>query len=282
MENAIRLICGLSAALLAVYVDRQINPVPIQPASTVPSMPSYDIAWQDKISPSDDPNLPAYGLMRMEWQTPIYRVNLKSFHKDANGILNRVAGIVEQHFDELATRNPSLNKQSWQRQSINQMFFEWQTKGGWAALRRSEDVQLLEGWMNYVTDIFLAQIGQSEDQVKARNRSLHAWATVHEDCTSHLLHTHPNHQVSGVVYIAMPEDAGPIQFYDPRGPRPPFDGVVTIQPAAGDVVLFPSWLAHQVMPTPGSHRRISIAFNTAGDWDDTASISASFPLQRDD
>eukprot|EP00045_Choanoeca_perplexa_P003117 m.28726 g.28726 ORF g.28726 m.28726 type:complete len:259 (+) comp11874_c0_seq1:157-933(+) len=227
-------------------------------------------------------DLPAFGLMRMEWQTPIYRVNLKAFHKDSTSILKRVSSAVLRHYGELASANPSLNKLAWQRHSLNQMFFEWQTEQGWNALKTSKDVQFLENWMNFVVDIYLEQIGQSEATIKARNRTLHPWATVHKDCEAHLLHTHPNHQISGVVYVQMPKDAGPIQFYDPRGPRPPFDGVITIQPRAGDIVLFPSWLAHQVMPTQGESERISIAFNTVGDWEDTASISASFPLEQQD
>jgi hypothetical protein len=44
----------------------------------------------------------------------------------------------------------------------------------------------------------------------------------------------------------MPDDAGSIIFDDPRGPRPPFDAKLTLRPLAGDLVLFPSWLIHQV------------------------------------
>ena len=46
----------------------------------------------------------------------------------------------------------------------------------------------------------------------------------------------------------MPDDAGSIIFDDPRGPLPPFDNKLTIRPLAGDLVLFPSWLMHQVRP----------------------------------
>ena len=35
----------------------------------------------------------------------------------------------------------------------------------------------------------------------------------------------------------------------------------TIQPAAGEMLLFPSWLRHGVLPFRGSGERISIAFN---------------------
>lgn len=34
-----------------------------------------------------------------------------------------------------------------------------------------------------------------------------------------------------------------------------------MQPKAGRLVMFPSWLLHQVRPYRGSRERISIAFN---------------------
>jgi hypothetical protein len=115
--------------------------------------------------------------------------------------------------------------------------------------------------------------------------------------------------VSGVFYVAVPDTAGPIIFRDPRyigfvaqtprisaqppnsltplvtplssGPLPPFDGTITIHPRVGDLVVFPSWLTHEVVATPSSEARISIAFNMPGEWADTASVAAQFPLERD-
>ena len=64
------------------------------------------------------------------------------------------------------------------------------------------------------------------------------------------------------------------------GPRPPFDGTITIHPKVGDLLLFPSWLTHEVVATPSSDARISIAFNMPGEWADTAGVAAHFPLER--
>jgi len=84
--------------------------------------------------------------------------------------------------------------------------------------------------------------------------------------------------ISGVYYVKMPDDAGSIVFDDPRGPLPPFDSKLVISPLAGDLVLFPSWLIHQVTPTPGNEERISIAFNIPGKWETTVGISEFFPI----
>ena len=61
-------------------------------------------------------------------------------------------------------------------------------------------------------------------------------------------------------------------------PLPPFDDTETVHPVAGDLILFPSWLMHQVPPTSGDQPRLSVAFNAAGSWSSTAGVSANIPL----
>ena len=68
-------------------------------------------------------------------------------------------------------------------------------------------------------------------------------------------------------------------FHDPRGPLPPFDGKLEIRPEVGDLVLFPSWLVHQVTPTSGKEDRMSIAFNIPGEWGSTVGVSEWFHVQ---
>jgi len=61
---------------------------------------------------------------------------------------------------------------------------------------------------------------------------------------------------------------GQIQFEDPRG-MAQIMGIedsmsvsLALQPEAGMLVIFPSWLQHFVHPFHGKSRRVSIAFNT--------------------
>ena len=101
-----------------------------------------------------------------------------------------------------------------------------------------------------------------------------AWANVNEDGHYNRHHTHANNHWSGVYYVDLGEpDAavtpnGAIEFIDPR----PAVGVCeipgaaavttwTLQPEAGELLLFPSWLRHGVLPFHGAGQRISIAFN---------------------
>ena len=53
-------------------------------------------------------------------------------------------------------------------------------------------------------------------------------------------------------------------------PVAPFVHQYSVFPNAGDMVLFPSYLTHQVLPNPSAEReasRIVFAFNLYGDFD---------------
>lgn len=113
------------------------------------------------------------------------------------------------------------------------------------------------------------------------------WVNVMFENTVHTSHIHPHSIISGTMYVRVPSGASPIKFEDPRMGlfmNSPMIKVtapnssqrfLTVEPEPGDVVLFESWLRHEVpmMPVPKKdHRkagkkstesqpRISISFN---------------------
>ena len=102
------------------------------------------------------------------------------------------------------------------------------------------------------------------------------WATVHDHCQAHLTHDHPKSMVSGVYYVKTPQGSGPITLYDARMM---FNEPIVIHPRPGELILFPSWLSHQVMPTAvEGDQRMSIAFNAPGYWPATMDVGASYGL----
>jgi hypothetical protein len=124
--------------------------------------------------------------------------------------------------------DPALSGAGWQPNGANQRFFEWQTAGGWnATLGVMPEAKVLTDFMQLSTDNFLLNFGLSVDTVKARDRRPHQWATVHRAGMHHMRHSHPDNLVSGVYYVSVPSDAGPIVLHDPRaGGHPPFDDKV--------------------------------------------------------
>lgn len=112
--------------------------------------------------------------------------------------------------------------------------------------------------------------------------TVQAWANVNGPGDGNICHYHPGAVWSGTYYVADggcgddPALGGEFEMLDPRGPGPGMyaphlkfageDGAAvgsgeTIRPRPGLMVLFPSWLFHQVRPYRGQGLRISIAFN---------------------
>jgi uncharacterized protein (TIGR02466 family) len=101
-----------------------------------------------------------------------------------------------------------------------------------------------------------------------------AWAMVNGPGNSTRAHIHPNSLFSGVVYLQADSESGAIAFLDPRAGAqmltPPLGdrtsealgGRVRRQPYPGLMLIFPSWLWHEVEPGPASSGlRICISFN---------------------
>lgn len=111
---------------------------------------------------------------------------------------------------------------------------------------------------------------------------LNAWANVNRAGHGNEFHTHPGCMWSAVYYVddggvgADPSLGGEFEIQDPRGVAPAMyrpeivpavpggaamGASEMIQPIAGTVMMFPSWVSHAVRPYSGSGTRISIAIN---------------------
>jgi uncharacterized protein (TIGR02466 family) len=99
------------------------------------------------------------------------------------------------------------------------------------------------------------------------------WINVLPEGGSHAGHIHPRSVLSGTVYVAMPEGTSAIRFEDPRlpmmmhaplrrkdGPRE-LQSFVSVTPAAGEVLIWESWLRHEVPLNMAEDERISVSFN---------------------
>jgi uncharacterized protein (TIGR02466 family) len=89
----------------------------------------------------------------------------------------------------------------------------------------------------------------------------------------HSLHLHPLATISGTYYVHTPRGSPGLKLEDPRLDRymaaPPLKARaradrqrwVVLPAHAGNVVLFESWLRHEVPPNQSTSARISISFN---------------------
>lgn len=113
-------------------------------------------------------------------------------------------------------------------------------------------------------------------QFDLRDRQLEmtdCWVNIMPQGVVHSLHLHPLSTFSGTYYVQTPRGVPGLKFEDPRldrymaaPPRLPDADLINrpwvIMPAtAGSLLLFESWLRHEVMPNPVARERISISFN---------------------
>ncbi len=94
------------------------------------------------------------------------------------------------------------------------------------------------------------------------------WANLLKVGGNHSGHIHPQAIISGTFYVEVPPNSGAIRFEDPRLPLmmaapPREDMFITVQPRAGLLLLWESWLRHEVLAGTGKGERLSISFNFA-------------------
>jgi uncharacterized protein (TIGR02466 family) len=99
------------------------------------------------------------------------------------------------------------------------------------------------------------------------------WINVLEPGGHHTAHIHPHAVVSGTFYVDVPKGTSAIRFEDPRLTQmmaaPPrktqarraHRSFVSVDPEAGTLLLWESWLRHEVPVNNARRARISLSFN---------------------
>ncbi len=99
------------------------------------------------------------------------------------------------------------------------------------------------------------------------------WVNIMPRQVVHGLHLHPLATISGTYYVKTPKGSSGLKFEDPRlerfmaapprlaRARPENRPWFLLPAEAGNVVLFESWLRHEVPPNPVAAERVSISFN---------------------
>jgi uncharacterized protein (TIGR02466 family) len=99
------------------------------------------------------------------------------------------------------------------------------------------------------------------------------WVNIMPAGTTHSLHLHPLASLSGTYYVRVPPGSPGIKFEDPRLDRfmaaPPRKVAaqrdsrpwITFPALPGRLVLFESWLRHEVAANTAGAERISVSFN---------------------
>lgn len=109
--------------------------------------------------------------------------------------------------------------------------------------------------------------------VKPRLDSI--WVNLLKRGGHHSAHIHPNSILSGTLYVEVPPGSGVIRFEDPRlammmaAPVRVDDApddlrlFAAVEPRPGLLMMWESWLRHEVLPGTAKADRLSVSFNFA-------------------
>lgn len=194
--------------------------------------------------------LPDAGRLNMELKTLLLAREAEGQrYANPNPSLRQQAGVFESDFNLFSWQEPCI-------QALRQF--------AWATLGRT--VQELNGY--------------SAEEIRRIQIYSHTWYHVTRHGGFTIAHTHPMASWSGVYCVApgeTPDDrpeSGVLRFHNPhfysnvfldpgnaRLQAPFHHGTWSVKFQAGQLVLFPSWLQHEVLPFYGHDERITIAFN---------------------
>ncbi|SHI04259.1 2OG-Fe(II) oxygenase family protein [Marivita hallyeonensis] len=99
------------------------------------------------------------------------------------------------------------------------------------------------------------------------------WINILPEGGFHSAHIHPHSVISGTSYVSMPEGASALKLEDPRhammmaapprikDAREEMRNFIYVSPAVGDVLLWESWLRHEVVMNQSEDERVSVSFN---------------------
>ena len=154
--------------------------------------------------------------------------------------------------------------------------------GGWHSknfLHKSPGYSKLVEHINSATARISKELGYSDKHTMKIGTM---WSIINPPGSFNTAHVHPGCLWSGVYYVHTPENAGNIEFIEPRTvhlmnqpkylpkTRRPKEcwTKVNFKPKAGRMIIFPSWLYHSVRPNSSSENgekgdRIIISFNTS-------------------
>ena len=118
---------------------------------------------------------------------------------------------------------------------------------------------------------FAAELGL--DLADGRLRLDNLWVNVLQPGGTHTGHIHPHSVISGTVYVVVPQGASGLKLEDPRLPMmmaapgrladAPQDQqtFVYVTPVEGTLLMWESWLRHEVPANTAETERVSISFN---------------------
>lgn len=161
----------------------------------------------------------------------------------------------------------------WSKENYHRSYTSYgSSSGGWDQLYRfSSEFEKLQKKI----DLHVIKYAQALDYdvTKKALKINSMWVNIMRPGAQHTAHIHPHSVISGTYYLQTPLGCSSIKFEDPRmgffmnaplvkpSAKTSHKRFVNLQPRAGDLILFESWLRHEVPRNETKKPRISVSFN---------------------
>lgn len=176
--------------------------------------------------------------------------------------------------------NKHLLKECYRFSEIDEAGLKWSKKnypGGYTSYGSISQLYLVSPYFEELKEKIDESIPSYLKHLKwnCRSRDIQMcslWVNIMPRGTTHTMHIHPLAVLSGTYYLQVPKGTRGLKFEDPRltsfMARPPIktnahsrQPFIEMEPKAGEVLLFESFMRHEVPPNPTKQDRISISFN---------------------
>ena len=184
---------------------------------------------------------------------PIFHYKLENYKKINKELLNYIL--------ELQKKDKKGNNRS--------------NKGGWHSpnfdlVNPGPPINFINSFKDFLKHIIEDEFGW--EYVPNKQRVVAMWAVINKKNSYNVKHNHQNCYLSSAYYIKKPENSGDITFHDPKEAKTyRFPEVkkhtnysaqsITIKPDEGDLLIFPSYLYHDVGTNLSDEERVVVSFN---------------------
>ena len=148
-------------------------------------------------------------------------------------------------------------------------------RGGWHSpnfdlVNPGPPINFINSFKDFLKHLIEGEFGW--EYVPNKQRIVAMWAIINKKNSYNVRHNHQNCYLSSAYYIKKPENSGDITFHDPKESKTyRFPEVekhtnysaesVTIKPEEGDLLIFPSYLYHDVGVNLSDEERVVVSFN---------------------
>jgi|TARA_B100000085_G_scaffold42961_1_gene36075 hypothetical protein len=182
------------------------------------------------------------------FSTDIWKVNVKEWKNVKNEILDLIPDYSEKYSSNITAPPPPFPKDY---EPFYTDFFD-------------DDGEELSEYRNKFLDLvspYIKQFSKLTPQKKIKT-IINVWCQKYGKLSHHSIHDHGSVGYSAIFYASVDESKESGTFFisphfDEYGGRPQ----LTIQPAEGDLVFFPSYLLHSSPLNESGKERIIISFN---------------------